>query len=701
MRDIFETEITYLKGVGPKRAELLKKELGIDNFEDLLNYFPFRYVDKSKIYKVTDVTNDSAYFQLRGKVSNLVAVGDRRTKYITADFTDESGTIGLVWFRGLTWIKKRFTPGKTYTIFGKPSVFKNSFNFVHPEIEDHVEGEEELVGQRLEGIYGSTEKLKNNGLGSKGISKLMRKLLNQTGESIRETIPAYITSHYKLHDRRSALINIHFPENTGIIEKAVRRLKFEELLFIQLQILSSKQAMLEKYAGIVFSQVGDHFNEFYKNHLPFALTNAQKRVIREIRADMGSGRQMNRLLQGDVGSGKTVVALMSALIALDNGYQACLMAPTEILANQHYQGISKLLKDMDIKIALLTGSTKKSERNRIHEALEDGSLQLLIGTHALIEETVSFEKLGFVIIDEQHRFGVAQRAKLWKKSARVPHVLVMTATPIPRTLAMTVYGNLDVSVIDELPPGRKPIKTAHFFESKRLKVIGFMKDQIKRGRQIYVVFPLISESEKLDLKNLMEGFEHIQRDFPLPDFQVSVLHGRMKAEDKDEEMKRFVEGKTDIMVSTTVIEVGVDVPNASVMIIENAERFGLSQLHQLRGRVGRGADQSYCLLMSGNKLSAEGRKRLEIMVGSNDGFEIAEADLKLRGPGDIEGTRQSGMLDFKITNLAQDGELIATTRQLAEHVLGKDAKLEKPENGILKQRLMELQKENQQWGRIS
>ncbi len=701
MTDIFRTEITYLKGVGPRRAEVLKKELGVETFDDFLNYYPFRYIDKSKFYKVKDVTNDSAYFQLRGKVTNLVSVGDKRTRYITAIFSDDTGTIDLVWFRGLSWIKKRFTPDNVYTVFGKPSVYKNTFNFVHPEIEDYIEGEDELVGQGLEGIYSSSEKLKNSGLGSKGISKLIRNLLNQTGESIRETMPDYLTKHYKLLDRKQALINIHFPENTRIIDSAIKRLKFEELLFIQLQILQNKQNLREQITGVRFGKVGDYLNDFYRDHLPFTLTNAQKKVVREIRADMGSGKQMNRLLQGDVGSGKTVVALMSILIALDNGYQTCIMAPTEILANQHYHSISQLLKEMNITLDLLTGSTKKAHRRKISEELENGSLQLLIGTHALIEESVSFKNLGFVIIDEQHRFGVAQRARLWQKGRQVPHVLVMTATPIPRTLAMTVYGNLDVSVIDELPPGRKPIKTAHFFDSKRLKVTGFMRDQIKRGRQIYVVYPLINESEKLDLKNLMDGFEHIQRDFPLPEYQVSVLHGRMKTEDKDAEMKRFVDGKTDIMVSTTVIEVGVDIPNASVMVIENAERFGLSQLHQLRGRVGRGADQSYCVLMSGVKLSAEGRKRLEIMVRSNDGFEIAEADLKLRGPGDIEGTQQSGLLDFKIANLAKDGELIASTRQLAEHILEKDPNLEKPENTPLKQQVQLLQSENRQWGRIS
>ena len=701
MKDLFETPITYLKGVGPKKADLLTKELGIETFDDFLQYFPFRYIDKSRIYKVSDVIADTTYFQLRGKITNVVTVGDKRTRYITATFRDDSGEIGLVWFRGLRWLKNRFEPGKYYTLFGKPSIFKNKFNFVHPEVEDFTVGEEEVVTQRLEGVYSTTEKLTNSGLGSKGISRLMKTLVNQTIESVKETLPDYIVEHYSLLDRRAALLNIHFPEDVKMIEKATKRLKFEELLYMQLQILLSKQFLKEKIPGIPFDKVGSHLNEFYTKHLPFELTNAQKRVIKEIRTDMGSGQQMNRLLQGDVGSGKTIVALMCILIALDNGYQACLMAPTEILATQHYNSLSQLLKAMNVSIDLLTGSTKKAKRNIIHEGLENGSLQVLIGTHAVIEETVKFKNLGFAIIDEQHRFGVAQRARLWQKSKLIPHVLVMTATPIPRTLAMTVYGNLDVSVIDELPPGRKAIKTTHFFDSKRLRLIGFMRDQIKRGKQIYIVYPLINESEKLDLKNLMEGFEHIQRDFPMPDYQVSVLHGRMKPDDKDYEMKRFLEGKTDIMVSTTVIEVGVDVPNASVMIIENAERFGLSQLHQLRGRVGRGGDQSYCILMSGNKLSNEGRKRLEIMVQSNDGFEIAEADLKLRGPGDIDGTRQSGVLDFKIANLVQDSELIARTRAISETILEKDPKLSQAHNTILKDQLEKIRKNNKEWGRIS
>lgn len=701
VQSIFENNITYLKGVGPKKAEILKKELGIVVFDDLLNYFPFRYVDKSKIYKVTDVVSDSAYFQLVGQISNLEKVGDKRTRYITATFTDDSGSIGLVWFRGLQWVMNRFGPSQKYIIFGKPSVFKNRFNFVHPEVEDFDDKSFSVSGQRLEGIYSSTEKLKNAGLGSRGISKLMKGLLNQCSNKIVETLPGYLISKYNLLDREKAMVNIHFPIDTEIISPARKRLKFEELLLIQFQLLLQKNSLNRKIKGQVFGIVGSSFNDFYNNNLPFTLTGAQKRVIKEIRADMRNGCQMNRLLQGDVGSGKTLVALMCMLLAMDNGFQSCIMAPTEILANQHFNSISHMLRNMDVQVELLTGSTKKKKRTAIHQSLADGTLHLLIGTHAVIEDTVKFSNLGFVVIDEQHRFGVAQRAKLWRKNKVPPHVLVMTATPIPRTLAMTVYGNLDVSVIDELPPGRKPVKTMHFFEKGRLRILGFMRDQIKQGRQIYVVYPLISESEKVDLKNLMDGYENMLHDFPMPEYQVSVLHGRMKAEDKEFEMQRFVEGKTDIMVSTTVIEVGVDVPNASVMIIENAERFGLSQLHQLRGRVGRGGDQSYCILMSGYKLSNEGRKRLEIMVETTDGFKIAEADLKLRGPGDLQGTQQSGVLDLKIASLVHDTDLISKTRDIAEEILMCDPQLASSENILLKRQLEQIKNRKQNWGRIS
>ena len=701
MADIFDTPIMYLKGVGPKRAELLQKDLGIHTYDDLLNYYPFRYVDKSQVVNIRDVINDSAYVQIRAKVVGIETSGVKRGSYVVVTVADKTGTIDLVFFKGLRWVVGHFLVGKSFYIFGKPSIFRNRFNFVHPEVEDDTGEVRALTGPRLEGIYSTTEKLKNSGLGSRGIGFLQRELLNQLHHQIKENLPQYLLTQYGLMDRKSALVNIHYPPDSAQIPLATYRLKFEELVFIQLDMLTQKNKLQRMISGQIFEHVGQHFMEFYEKRLPFELTGAQKRVIRELRMDMKTGRQMNRLLQGDVGSGKTLVALMIALLAIDNGFQACLMAPTEILAQQHFISITRFLGDMDIEVALLTGTTKKKQRTHLHQRLLDGSLNLLIGTHAVIEDTVQFNKLGFVVIDEQHRFGVAQRAKLWKKSPVPPHVLVMTATPIPRTLAMTLYGNLDVSVIDELPPGRKPIQTVHYFDSKRLLVIGFMKKQIELGRQIYIVYPLISESENLDLKNLMEGFELIQRDFPLPKYQVSVLHGRMKPDEKDYEMKRFVEGKTDIMVSTTVIEVGVDVPNASVMIIENAERFGLSQLHQLRGRVGRGAEQSYCILMSSYKLSAEGKKRMEIMVKSNDGFEIAEADLKLRGPGDMQGTQQSGVLDLRIANLARDGELIALTRKAAEAILDKDEQLSLPENLPLRAQLLKNREHQKNWGRIS
>ncbi len=701
MKNIFETDITYLKGVGPKRAEVLKKEIGVKVYDDLLNYYPFRYVDKSKIFKVADIISDNSYFQLVGTVSNLSKVGDKRTKYISATFTDESGSIDLIWFRGLQWVMSRFVQSRKYVLFGKPSVFKNKFNFVHPEIEDYDLDTFKISGQRLEGIYSSTDKLKNLGLGTRGIGNLIKELLFQYSKKIDETLPEYLISQFGMISRASALVNIHFPTSSNIIEGARNRLKFEELLLIQLQLFLQKNSLSRKIKGHVFEKVGENFNEFYNKRLPFKLTNAQKRVIKEIRSDMRNGYQMNRLLQGDVGSGKTLVALMCVFIAMDNGYQSCIMAPTEILANQHYNSVKKMLQDMNVSVELLTGSTKKKKRVLIHSSLENGDLNLLIGTHAVIEDTVNFKNLGFVVIDEQHRFGVAQRAKLWKKNSIPPDVLVMTATPIPRTLAMTVYGNLDISIIDELPPGRKPVSTSHVFESKRLRILGFMKEQIDKGRQIYIVYPLISESEKLDLKNLMDGYANMLHDFPMPEYQVSVVHGRMKPEDKDFEMQRFVEGTTNIMVSTTVIEVGVDVPNASVMIIENAERFGLSQLHQLRGRVGRGADQSYCILVSGYKLSAEGRKRLEIMVETTDGFKIAEEDLKLRGPGDLQGTQQSGVLELKIASLVHDTELISKTRDIAKNILKSDSNLSSDKNLLLRMEIEKITKKRSNWGRIS
>ena len=701
MHVVFDTPVTYLKGVGPHKAELLAKEFGIRTYDDLLVHFPFRYVDKTRIYKIKEVTTDATYFLLKGRITDLQAVGDKRTKYIKARLVDDSGSIELLWFRGLRWIKNRFEPGKEYLLFGKPSVYKNSFNFVHPEIDDVQDDQDSALNNRLEGIYHSSEKLKNAGMGSRGLSKLIKTLLSVTAGEIEENLPDYLMKRYGLLDHKTALLNIHFPENPEMIEKAKRRLKFEELFFLQVELLLQKKILKNKAQGYVFEKVGEMFNTFYKDYLPFELTGAQKRVIREIRSDFRTGKQMNRLLQGDVGSGKTLVALMSMLIAIDNGFQATFMAPTEILATQHYDTLQQLLGNMDVSVELLTGSTKAAKRKQLHNDLQHGKLDILVGTHALIEDTVKFNKLGFAVIDEQHRFGVAQRAKLWKKSKIPPHVLVMTATPIPRTLAMTLYGNLDISIIDEMPPGRKPVKTLHFYESKRLRVIGFMRDQIQKGRQIYVVYPLISESEKMDLKNLMDGYENMLRDFPEPHYQVSVVHGRMKPDVKAFEMKRFKDGITNILVATTVIEVGVDVPNASVMIIENAERFGLSQLHQLRGRVGRGADQSWCILMSGNKLSNEGRKRLEIMVSTTDGFKIAEADLQLRGPGDVQGTRQSGMLDLHLADLAKDGDLIAKTRTIAGEILEDDPRLQKEENKRLNLEIRRRFKDKTLWARIS
>jgi ATP-dependent DNA helicase RecG len=701
MDKIFETPITYLKGVGPHKADLLAKEFGIRTYADLLQQFPFRYVDKSKIYKISQVNTDASYFLLKGKIFDLKVVGEKRAKYISANLVDNTGSIQLLWFRGLQWIKKRFEPDKEYLIFGKPSVYKNHFNMVHPEVEEVKKETPDGLSNPLEGIYHSTEKLKAAGMGSRGIARLIRTLLATTQSHITENLPDYLINQHRLMSHKEALISIHFPKKPEAIKPAIQRLKFEELFFLQMELLLQKKILQNKTKGHVFEKVGTHFNTFFHDYLPFELTRAQKKVTREIRADLRSGKQMNRLLQGDVGSGKTLVALLGILIAIDNGFQTTFMAPTEILATQHYNTLTKMLDGMPIDIELLTGSTRKPKRKQIHEKLLNGQLQILVGTHALIEDTVQFKNLGFAVIDEQHRFGVAQRAKLWKKNSIPPHVLVMTATPIPRTLAMTLYGNLDVSVIDELPPGRKAVKTIHFFESKRLRVLGFIREQIKKGRQVYVVYPLIKESENMDLKNLMDGYENMLRDFPEPEYMVSVVHGRMKPEDKAYEMKRFADGMTNILVATTVIEVGVDVPNASVMVIENAERFGLSQLHQLRGRVGRGADQSWCILMSGNKLSNEGRKRLEIMVSTNDGFEIAEADLKLRGPGDMQGTQQSGMLDFHLANLAKDGELIAKTRQIAVDILNDDPRLQKEENQRLNLEIRQRFKDKTLWARIS
>ncbi|MBM3403808.1 MAG: ATP-dependent DNA helicase RecG [Bacteroidetes bacterium] len=701
MADSFlDTPIEYLKGVGPKRAELLKKELGIFSFYDLIHFFPFRYVDRSRFYTIREIENDVNYIQLKGTIRNVQYIGAGRGKRLVATLSDHTGTIEMVWFQGFRWIEGKIKTGVEYTIFGKPSWFNGRFNLAHPELEPLIEAQASSSNPFMP-FYSSTEKLKSAGLDSKGISKLMKNLVSSDRIDIPENLPFWILDRYKLMPRLSALTQIHFPDNPEIQQKAEARLKFEELFFIQLRLCKLKATREQKVKGFVFPVVGHFFNEFFKLYLPFQLTDAQKKVIREIRVDLGSGKQMNRLLQGDVGSGKTLVALMVALIAIDNGFQACLMSPTEILANQHYQTLQKMTQGLGVSIHLLTGSTKAAVRKIIDEGLTNGNFHLLIGTHALIEENVVFKNLGLVIIDEQHRFGVEQRAKLWKKSNHPPHILVMTATPIPRTLAMTLYGDLDISVIDKLPPGRKPVVTRHVYESSRLRIIGFMKKQIEGGRQIFIVYPLIKESEKLDLANLMEGYDAIIRSFPLPHYAVSIVHGKMKSADKEFEMQRFIKGQTQIMVATTVIEVGVDIPNASVMIIENAERYGLSQLHQLRGRVGRGADQSYCVLVTGDKLSADSLTRIQTMVGSNNGFEIAEVDLRLRGPGDLAGTRQSGIMDLKIANLVRDEAIIATTRNIAMELLHADPRLEKDIHQPVVRQLLFLSKKYGDWSSIS
>jgi ATP-dependent DNA helicase RecG len=687
MSNLFNKDIKYLPGVGPKRADLLKKELDISTFGDLLYYFPYKYIDRSKIYKISEIDPSLQHIQLKGKITGFELAGKPNKKRLVGFFNDGTGTIELVWFKKANWIRQSLEINKEYIVFGKPSLFNRKINIVHPEIEA-VEKYEARIKSSLQAFYNTTEKLKKHYINSKLIHKLQNNLLKDQSEEIEETLPETFTEHLKLMPLKEALVNIHFPKNHLELKKAQYRLKFEELFYIQLNILKQRTQRLKKFKGFIFEQVGKLFHQFYKENLPFELTNAQKKVLKEIRKDLGSGKQMNRLLQGDVGSGKTLVGLMSILIAIDNGFQACFMAPTEILANQHFKSICRFLEGLPVNIKLLTGSTKTSERKEIHDQLLNGELNLLIGTHALIEETVQFKNLGLVVIDEQHRFGVAQRARLWKKNTNPPHVLVMTATPIPRTLAMTVYGDLDVSIIDELPPGRKPIQTVHFYESKRLRLYKFMEKMIAEGRQIYIVYPLITESEKLDLRALEYGYDAIIRNFPPPKYAVSVVHGKMKNDEKEKSMNLFVQGKTHIMVATTVIEVGVDVPNASVMVIENAERFGLSQLHQLRGRVGRGAHQSYCVLMSSNKLSDDAKKRLETMVETNNGFEIAETDLKLRGPGDIEGTQQSGIpFDLKIASLGKDDEILKYARTVANELLEEDPELEKAEHQILKEQL--------------
>ncbi len=699
MSELATQNITYLPGVGPKKAELLKQELKVISYEDLLFYFPYKYVDRSKFYQIREVKATQAYIQVRGKFTSLSTVGSGRNSRLTATFTDGTGVLELVWFKGHKYIKEGLDANAEYIVFGKPSSFGGKINIVHPEMEKFNEADNKIKSP-LQAFYNTTEKMKKGFLNSKAIQKLQQNIFASFAGKIPETLPAKIIQHYKFMHLHEALQVIHFPNNTETLEKARFRLKFEELFYIQLNILKLRNQRNSKIKGYPFLKVGHHLNTFYKEKLPFELTNAQKRVIKEIRADLGLEHQMNRLLQGDVGSGKTLVALMVMLIALDNNFQACLMAPTEILAAQHFETINSMLDDLGINCALLTGSSKKKERQKIDEDLQSGELQILIGTHALLEDKVQFKNLGLVVIDEQHRFGVAQRAKLWKKNDNPPHVLVMTATPIPRTLAMTIYGDLDVSVINELPPGRKPIETAHYFHNRRNNLNKFILGELQKGRQVYVVYPLIEESEKMDFKNLAEGFEYMQRVFP--DYKVTMVHGKMKPAEKDAAMAEFSSGRAHILVSTTVIEVGVNVPNASVMVIESAERFGLSQLHQLRGRVGRGADQSFCILMTGYKLAEDTRKRMSIMTETTDGFEIAEADLKLRGPGDLEGTQQSGLpFSLKIANLGKDGQILQFARQVAEAILSDDPLLEKQDNFLLKKQLNKLAREKMNWSMIS
>ncbi|MFV8343291.1 ATP-dependent DNA helicase RecG [Flavobacterium sp. XS2P39] len=700
-QNLLLTPIEYLKGVGPNRGELLRKELGIHKYGDLVNFFPNRYIDRTRYYKINELQNNFAEVQIIGKIINIKTVEfGRNQKRLVATFVDDTGQMELVWFQGHKWIRESLKLNEICVIFGKCNSFGSTFSMAHPEIELMSEHEQSLRSA-MQPVYPSTETLTNRGISNRVINKLMQQLFLETQTLFTETLPDYLIQELKLIPKKAALFNIHFPKSTEVLAKAKFRLIFEELFFIQLQLITKNLIRKHKIKGHPFTTVGQYFNDFYQNHLPFELTNAQKRVIKEIRTDMGSNAQMNRLLQGDVGSGKTIVAFMSMLLALDNGFQACLMAPTEILANQHFIGLFELAQTLNINIRILTGSTKIAARRIIHEELENGTLHILIGTHALLEEKVKFKNLGLAVIDEQHRFGVEQRSKLWKKNTIPPHVLVMTATPIPRTLAMSLYGDLDISVIDELPPGRKPIQTVHRFDSNRLKVWKFLRDEIALGRQIYIVYPLIQESEKMDFKDLMDGYESISRDFPLPHYSISILHGKMKPADKDVEMKRFSEGKTNIMVATTVIEVGVNVPNASVMIIESAERFGLSQLHQLRGRVGRGAEQSYCILMTSHKLSSDSKTRMETMVQTNDGFEIAEVDLKLRGPGDLMGTQQSGVLNLQIADIVRDRDTLMLARNYAAALLKEDAGMQKPEHSTLRSVFIEMTKKKNIWNYIS
>ena len=701
MNNLLQTPIEYLKSVGPQRGELLRKELGIHKYADLVNFFPNRYIDRTRYYKINELENAVAEVQIIGKIINIKTIEfGKNKKRLVASFIDDTGQIELNWFQGHKWVKESLKLNEVCVVFGKCAVYGNQFSMSHPEIELFLEHEQSLRSA-MQPVYPSTETLSNRGISNRVINKMMQQLFLETHALFVETLPDYLIHELQLIPKKTALLNIHFPKSSDLLARAQFRLKFEELFFIQLQLITKNLIRKHKIKGHPFTIVGRHFNDFYQNHLPFELTNAQKKVLKEIRNDMGTNAQMNRLLQGDVGSGKTIVALMAMLIALDNDFQSCLMAPTEILANQHFNGLTELAKNLDINIKILTGSSKASQRKIIHEELENGKLNLLIGTHALLEDKVQFHNLGLAIIDEQHRFGVEQRSKLWKKNDIPPHVLVMTATPIPRTLAMSLYGDLDISVIDELPPGRKPIQTVHRFDSNRLKVWKFIRDEIALGRQIYIVYPLIQESEKMDFKDLMDGYESISRDFPLPQYSISILHGKMKPADKDAEMKRFSEGKTNIMVATTVIEVGVNIPNASVMIIESAERFGLSQLHQLRGRVGRGAEQSYCILMTSFKLSNDSKTRMETMVRTNDGFEIAEVDLKLRGPGDLMGKQQSGVLNLQIADLVRDKDILLLARNHAIKLLKEDAPMEKPEHTSLRAVFIEMTKKKNIWNYIS
>jgi ATP-dependent DNA helicase RecG len=698
MTDLLSTPIEYLKGVGPQRAATLQTELGIFSFRDILNHFPFRYQDRSVFHEIRDIHLVDNYLQLKGKITYMGEVGTGRHRKLTARFEDNSGTVDLIWFQGIQWVKANLRVGETYLLFGKPKAYNQNWTIPHPELTKWGEQSNDLG---LQAMYPSTEKLNAKGLNAKGIGKIIQGLLPQIKHQIPEVLPSYLTEELHLISKEQAYFSIHAPKNEVEFKQARYRLKFEELFFLQLELLLRKEIRAKKMKGFIFSELGGLFNTFYTKHLPFELTNAQKRVLKEIRKDFLHGEHMNRLLQGDVGSGKTLVALLTILMGIDNGFQGALMAPTEILATQHYESLRELVGDLPIEIALLTGSTKKARRAEIHEGLQNGSIQLLIGTHALLEDVVQFANLGIVVIDEQHRFGVAQRSKMWGKNSTPPHVLIMTATPIPRTLAMTFYGDLDVSIIDELPPGRKPIQTIHRRENHRPKLLQFIKEQISIGRQIYIVYPLIQESEKLDFKNLQEGYELITEAFPSPQYQVSMVHGKLKPIEKDAEMQRFVKAETQIMVATTVIEVGVNVPNASVMVIESAERFGLSQLHQLRGRVGRGAEKSFCILMTGDKLSKESMKRMDTMVMTNDGFQISEVDLQLRGPGDLMGTQQSGVLDLKLADLSRDGQIVSLAREKAREILEKDPDLILPENLLLNQRMRQVLKSRPNWGRIA